>query len=99
MWDASSGALLRTLNGHSNGVGSAAFSPDGSRIVTSSFDNTAKVWDASSGNLIRTLSGHSSYVSSAAFSPDGSSIVTAGWDKTQPLRQFICHRSICLRSA
>ncbi|WP_211173468.1 WD40 repeat domain-containing protein [Brasilonema bromeliae] len=32
------------LKGHQNSVNSAAFSPDGQRIVTASFDKTAKVW-------------------------------------------------------
>ena len=39
------GSLL-TLKGHTSRVSSASFSADGSRIVTSSDDKTAKVWDA-----------------------------------------------------
>ena len=61
---------------------SAAFSPDGSRIVTASSDNTARVWDAATGKAIVVLSGHEDGVISAAFSPDGSRIVTASWDQT-----------------
>jgi len=34
------------LTGHADGVWSAAFSPDGKRIVTASWDNTARLWDA-----------------------------------------------------
>ncbi len=63
-------------------VFSASFSPDGSRIVTASYDKTAKVWDAKSGAEILTLKGHTDYVHSASFSPDGSRIVTASGDKT-----------------
>ncbi len=37
---------LLTLKGHTEYVSSASFSPDGSRIVTGSCDQTAKVWDA-----------------------------------------------------
>ena len=62
------------LNGHTDQVESAAFSPDGQRIVTGSDDNTAKVWDAASGNEVLTLKGHSSYIFSVAFSPDGKRI-------------------------
>ena len=36
----------------------AAFSPDGSRIVTASSDKTARVWDAATGKAIAVLSGH-----------------------------------------
>ena len=33
-------------------VTSAAFSPDGRRIVTASADNTARLWDAETGKPI-----------------------------------------------
>jgi WD40 repeat protein len=33
------------LEGHTGGVTSVAFSPDGRRVVTGSYDNTARVWD------------------------------------------------------
>ena len=36
-----------------------AFSPDGQRIVTGSWDETAKVWEAASGRELLTLKGHS----------------------------------------
>ena len=61
---------------------SAAFSPDGSRIVTASWDKTARIWDAATAKEIAVLRGHDGPVVSAAFSPDGSRIVTASEDKT-----------------
>jgi WD40 repeat protein len=45
IWDAASGHLLATLQGHSARLGFAAFSPDGRLIVTSSDDKTAKLWE------------------------------------------------------
>jgi WD40 repeat protein len=45
LWDAASGRAVASLAGHSGWVSSAAFSPDGGRIVTASWDNTARVWD------------------------------------------------------
>jgi WD40 repeat protein len=75
-------ALLITLAGHTDAVTSALFSPDGSRLVTASFDGTARVWDAASGDALATLSGHKALLWSARFSPDGSRIVTASDDKT-----------------
>jgi WD40 repeat protein len=71
-----------TLKGHTGFVRAAAFSPDGSRIVTGGDDQTARVWDARSGALALTLKGHRSGGVSAAFSPDGSRIVTGGDDQT-----------------
>src|SRR5262249_30981063 len=46
-----------TLYGHTNGVLSVAFSPDGTRIVTGSNDKTAKVWDARTGTPLLELKG------------------------------------------
>jgi WD40 repeat protein len=63
-------------------VTSAAFSPDGSRIVTASFDKTVRIWDAATAKEIAVLRGHEGRLFSAAFSPDGSRIVTASSDKT-----------------
>ncbi len=70
------------LIGHEGVVFCAAFSRDGSHIVTASGDNTARVWDAATGKQIAILRGHKLSVHSAAFSPDGSRIVTASDDKT-----------------
>ncbi|WP_193854138.1 AAA-like domain-containing protein [cf. Phormidesmis sp. LEGE 11477] len=70
------------LPGHQSLVRNASFSPDGSRIVTASDDNTARVWDSQSGELIQALEGHQSSVTNASFSPDGSRIVTASDDNT-----------------
>ena len=66
-------------------VESAAFSPDGRRIVTASSDNTARIWDAATGKQIAVLQGHTGWVQSAAFSPDGRRIVTASDDNTARL--------------
>ncbi|KAJ5253778.1 WD40 repeat-like protein [Penicillium chrysogenum] len=75
-------AQLQTLEGHSNSVLSVAFSPDGQRIVSGSYDNTIKLWDAQTGSELRTLEGHSFSVFSVAFSPDGQSIVSGSYDNT-----------------
>lgn len=75
--------VITTLVGHKDTIWGASFSPDGSRVVTASWDATAKVWDAASGAELFTLAGHLKHrVSSAHFSPDGKRIVTASWDNT-----------------
>ncbi|MGB0130403.1 WD40 repeat domain-containing protein, partial [Chlorobium sp.] len=55
LWDAASGNCLMTLSGQANGVMAAAFSPDGSRIISGSSDKTLKLWDAASGNCLITM--------------------------------------------
>src|SRR5262245_15881730 len=44
LWDAASGALIRTFVGHSDEVNSVAFSPDGARILSGSADRKIKLW-------------------------------------------------------
>ena len=80
--DAISGRQITCIDGFGYNVSSVAFSPDGTRIVAASSDNTARIWDAMTGAESLSLSGHESWVASAAFSPDGWSIVTASDDKT-----------------
>ena len=73
---------ITVLEGHADGVSSVAVTPDGARIVTGSWDKTARIWDARSGAEIAVLTGHVDGVSSVAGTPDGSRIVTGSWDKT-----------------
>lgn len=73
---------LAILSGHDGGVARSAYSPDGTRIVTASFDKTVRIWDARTGIELRVLSGHTRPVQSAAYSADGTRIVTAAADGT-----------------
>ncbi|KAH7346491.1 hypothetical protein BKA65DRAFT_428866 [Rhexocercosporidium sp. MPI-PUGE-AT-0058] len=77
-WD----AILQTLEGHSDWVISVAFSPDGTQVVSGSYDETVRLWDAATGALQQTLEGHSNWVISVAFSPDGTQVVSGSYDKT-----------------
>jgi WD40 repeat protein len=60
----------------------AAFSPDGSRVVTCGFDQTARVWDSRTGKECCPPLRHASIVEYATFSPDGTLVLTAGSDNT-----------------
>ncbi|MHC5540364.1 family 16 glycoside hydrolase, partial [Singulisphaera rosea] len=71
-----------TLKGHGDRAKESTFSPDGSRIVSASWDSTAKVWDALTGQEILTFKGHSQRVNGVAFSPDGREAVSTSGDHT-----------------
>jgi formylglycine-generating enzyme required for sulfatase activity len=75
LWDASSGAFMRTLKGHEGRVLAVAFSPDDLRVATASADATVRVWDRASGAVVRTLV-HASRVVDVHFSPDGLQLFT-----------------------
>jgi WD40 repeat protein len=71
------------LVGHTGGTAAVSFSPDGRRVVTASWDHTARVWDLSGPRPVATvLEGHKDVVLAASFSPDGRRIVTASKDHT-----------------
>jgi hypothetical protein len=61
------------------------FSPDGRRVVTSSWDKTARLWDAATGKPLGEPMRHAGSVYSAQFSPDGQKVVTASADQTARL--------------
>ncbi|KAG2069071.1 hypothetical protein BDR04DRAFT_1157151, partial [Suillus decipiens] len=76
-------AVLAELMGHTDSVLSVSFSPDGTRIVTGSQDQTVRLWDAATGQPVgEPLRGHTEEVSSVSFSPDGTRIVSGSWDQT-----------------
>jgi WD40 repeat protein len=65
-------------------VNDVAFSPDGTRILTSSDDRTARIWDTD-GHELRVFRGHADRVHSGVFSPDGKHALTGAWDLTASL--------------
>jgi WD40 repeat protein len=69
---------------HQDLVNAAVFSPDGARILTASWDKTAKLWDAASGKLLASFA-HQDAVNAAVFSPDGARILTSGGDPSAKL--------------
>ncbi|KAF8735858.1 hypothetical protein AX14_001364 [Amanita brunnescens Koide BX004] len=76
-------ALLMKLEGHKGAVTSVACSPDGSKIVSGSWDGTIRIWDASTGiEMLPPLRGHDGPINSVAFSPYGSKIVSGSGGKT-----------------
>ncbi len=68
--------------GHTAGIKSAVFSPDGKYALTASWDNTARIYEVSSGKELHVLTGHTDKVESAVFSLDGKYALTASWDQT-----------------
>jgi WD40 repeat protein len=80
LYDSATGRKIHSLSGHSQHVNSIAFSPDGQRLVTSSYDRTAKVWDARTGWELLTLEPYTRMVAWATFSPDGQTIATGDYN-------------------
>jgi WD40 repeat protein len=73
---------LFTFAGHEDRIADLALSPDGTRFVTASWDNTARIWDVASGTQAASLDAHEDGVTCAAYSPDGTRIVTGSFDSS-----------------
>jgi WD40 repeat protein len=67
-----------TLEGHTQSIISVAFSPDGTRVVSGSSDNTLRLWDAASGMHLDTLDGHCIAVPSVALSTSSTPTLDPG---------------------
>ncbi|KIJ33893.1 hypothetical protein M422DRAFT_264026 [Sphaerobolus stellatus SS14] len=72
IWNSHTGELVSGLfEGHTDGVNSVAFSPDGQRVVSGSYDKTIRIWNAHTGELVSgPFEGHTDGVTLVAFSLD-----------------------------
>jgi WD40 repeat protein len=80
LWEAHTGRLLHTLEGHANSPTSVAFSPDGAVLASGSNDQTVKLWEARTGCLLHTLEGHEGRVTSVVYAPHGAVLASGSED-------------------
>ncbi|MFK7768712.1 MAG: protein kinase [Mariniblastus sp.] len=81
VWDSETGLSVRSLTGHQDNVTSVSFSADGTKLLSSSHDQSAIVW-SETGEVMLSCRGHYSIVSDAKFMADGKTIVTVSDDRT-----------------
>jgi WD40 repeat protein len=60
----------------------ATWNQDGSKILTLSDDNTARIWNATTGQELLRLIGHTDFVLQATWNQEGSKVFTYGYDRT-----------------
>lgn len=74
--------LQQTIAAHSDWVRCLSFTPDGTKLVSGSFDKTIKLWQLDTGKVIQTLADRPKGVFALAVSPNGKFLVSGSWDET-----------------
>lgn len=77
VWDIAEAEQALRLQGHTDLVYSIAWSPDGSRIVTSGQDGQVLIWDAINGQFRRSLGKPEGVITAAVWSPTGDRVAAA----------------------
>lgn len=74
--------LSKTVELHKDLIQGLAYSPDGKRLATGSYDRLIKVVDVASGKTEATLKDHSDAVYALAWKPDGKRLASVSADRT-----------------
>jgi WD40 repeat protein len=82
VWDLEGNELGQPLSAHTTEITALAFSADGKKLASSSFDKTIRLWNLEDRQLEKTIEAHQHTVSSIAFNQKGDRIVSGSYDCT-----------------
>ncbi|MCH8148029.1 MAG: hypothetical protein IH987_08560 [Planctomycetes bacterium] len=100
LWDVETNKQVRRFEGHTAGITSVVFSPDGNKALSGGHDGTVRLWEVETGKELHRFEGHTGWVYGVAFSPDGGQVLSGSSDRTlrlwdvktkKPIRQFEGH--------
>ncbi|MBK8428845.1 MAG: PD40 domain-containing protein [Lewinellaceae bacterium] len=75
IWSGTTGANLLTCKGHTGEITGVMWSPDGTKIATSSKDKSSILWSAATGEKLFTLQ-QTAKINGVMWSPDGTKVLT-----------------------
>ena len=83
IWNVQTGEVALPFEGHTFGVTSTSFSPDGKYIVSGSHDHTIRVWRFETNEVrLRPIEWHNDTITHISFSFDGNYIASTSRDFT-----------------
>ncbi len=78
LWDVAGAREIRRFAGHSRGITSLAFSPDGKTLASSGGEEVARIWDVATGREVDHRPGHPGDIHSMIVSPVDGTVFTSG---------------------
>lgn len=98
--DANTGAVVKTLSGHTGDIRYVSISHDDKYIVSAARDNMIIIWDSITGDIIKTLNSDKN-VKMVLFSPNDNNVLSVSdevvniWDinSGQIIQSFVGHTS------
>ncbi|MFP6887278.1 MAG: hypothetical protein VB997_06925, partial [Opitutales bacterium] len=84
VWEARSGNLFYTLNGHKQAITALSWRADSNLLASASEEGSVRTWEMFNGKQVRTWTAHGGGTLSIDFDKKGN-LVTAGRDKTVKL--------------
>merc|ERR1712137_791673 len=83
VWDLRKRNIEYTIPAHTNLVSNVKFEKNnGEFLLSSSYDNTARLWASKTWLPLATLQGHDNKLSGCDISPDSKTIATCSFDRT-----------------
>lgn len=79
-----------------DGIAAINYSPDGSRIISGSFDGSLREWDSKTGKCLQHFLDHFNYVTSIQYSPDGNRFISGSEDHT--IKEWDIEDGSCVNS-
>lgn len=81
MWEIDTKKIVREFIGHSDVISSIRLSPDGKKMLSTSWDSSIRLWDIATGLMDAKFKGHRGPVYTATFSADGKTLFSGGADR------------------
>lgn len=88
LWNADTGKIIYTLDGHQESVTAIEFMPNGKILISAGADRTIRFWDLEHKQLLKTIEAHTQKIHAVAISRDGQLIISGSSDRTVRVRQL-----------